>query len=313
MKSEVVNFIAHARLKDIVGRGLINDDNVAIIELIKNSKDAGSSSVDIYFEDAKTIDDDSVLTIQDFGQGMSEEDIRYKWLNIAYSDKKNATAKGGGAYAGNKGIGRFSCDRLGKKLELYTRARGQELICLEIDWTKFEVDDRDKQIGQIKSRIRSVTDKEFTEETGLEKFSIGTTLFIRDLRSAWPKAKLVKLRKELERFVIDPKGNFSVVLTAEDYLDDKSLNGEVQNKIFEELSFRTTSINATISPNGKKTTITLCHDGDEVFHIIEKTPYENLRNIRATIFFLNQPAKSYFKRNTGYHSVEFGSIFFFLN
>lgn len=313
MKSESVNFVAHARLKDIVGRGLINDDNVAIIELIKNSKDAGSKSVDIYFEDTERIRDDSLLIIQDFGQGMSEDDIRYKWLNIAYSDKKNAIPKGGGAYAGNKGIGRFSCDRLGKKLDLYTRARGQELICLEIDWTKFEVDDRDKQIGQIKSRFRSVTDKEFIEETGVEKFTTGTILVIRELRSAWPQDKLLKLRKELERFVVDPKGSFSVVLTAEDYPDEETLNGEVENKIFEELDFRTTSINAKISANGEKTTITLRHDGEDVFRIIEKNPYENLRNLRATIFFLNQPTKAYFKRNTGYHSVEFGSIFFFLN
>jgi hypothetical protein len=31
-----VNFIANAGIKDIVGRGLIYNDNVAIIELIKN-------------------------------------------------------------------------------------------------------------------------------------------------------------------------------------------------------------------------------------------------------------------------------------
>ena len=31
-----VNFIANAGVKDIVGRGLIYNDNVAIIELIKN-------------------------------------------------------------------------------------------------------------------------------------------------------------------------------------------------------------------------------------------------------------------------------------
>ncbi len=33
-----VNFIANAGIKDIVGRGLIYNDNVAIIELIKTQK-----------------------------------------------------------------------------------------------------------------------------------------------------------------------------------------------------------------------------------------------------------------------------------
>lgn len=32
-------FKANAGVKDIVGRGLIYDDNIAIIELVKNSKD----------------------------------------------------------------------------------------------------------------------------------------------------------------------------------------------------------------------------------------------------------------------------------
>ena len=71
MTSRTVNFIAHARLKDIVGRGLINDDNVAIIELIKNSKDAGSKRVLIKFSDAVEGGKNSKLIIQDFGQGMT--------------------------------------------------------------------------------------------------------------------------------------------------------------------------------------------------------------------------------------------------
>ena len=145
-QGETVQFNAHARLKDIVGRGLINDDNVAIIELIKNSKDAESNSVHISFSHAKEENDDSLLIIQDSGQGMSEKDIRDKWLNIAYSDKRNARRKSDNkAYAGSMGIGRFSCDRLGKKLELYTRREHrQDWLCLEIDWTKFEVDNKDK-------------------------------------------------------------------------------------------------------------------------------------------------------------------------
>ncbi len=313
MQSKSVYFSAHARLKDIVGRGLINDDNVAIIELIKNSKDAGSNSVYISFSNAEKINDDSLLIIQDFGQGMSGNDIQHKWLNIAYSDKKNAKLKSGRTYAGSKGIGRFSCDRLGKKLELYTRARRQDLICLEIDWTKFEVDDRDTQIGTIKSRIRSMTDQQFLEETGLKKFTKGTALVIQKLRSPWPKDKLVKLRRELERFVVDPTGEFSVHLAAKDYPDDKGLNSKVENKIFDELDFRTTSINAAISPDGEEIVMALRHDGEEVFRLIEKNPYAHLRDLKVKIFFLNQPAKSYFKRQTGYHSVEFGSIFFFLN
>lgn len=45
---------------------------------------------------------------------MTLNDLKNKWLNVAYSEKKeNILNK---LYAGNKGVGRFSCDRLGKIL-----------------------------------------------------------------------------------------------------------------------------------------------------------------------------------------------------
>ncbi len=170
--SESVNlkFIAHTRLKDIIGRGLINNDNIAMIELIKNSRDAGSASVSIEFRDLDTI------YISDFGEGMSMEDIRYKWLNIAYSVRKNANPLDGGAYAGNKGIGRFSCDRLGKKLILYTKAKGDRYITLEINWPDFEQDDLDVEIGHIDTVARYITHQEFQQKTDLEPFEHGTVL-----------------------------------------------------------------------------------------------------------------------------------------
>lgn len=85
-----VNFVANAGIKDIVGRGLIYNDNVAIIELIKNSKDAKSSKVILSFNKREIGSNNSVSTIivKDFGSGMSRSDLKNKWLNIAYSEKK---------------------------------------------------------------------------------------------------------------------------------------------------------------------------------------------------------------------------------
>ncbi|MBR0691576.1 sensor histidine kinase, partial [Bradyrhizobium manausense] len=313
MTSRSVHFIAHARLKDLVGRGLINDDNVAIIELIKNGKDAGSNRVVIKFSEAVEESGESRLIIQDFGHGMTFDDIRYKWLNIAYSEKKGASRKNGEAFAGNKGIGRFSCDRLGRHLDLYTKTSGGSINCLEIDWTKFEVDDRDRQIGTIKARVRDLTDREFTEKTGLSKFAHGTVLVIRSLRSRWSRKHLVDLRKELERFAIDPNGSFKISVGSSDFPNDEVVNGDVENKIFERLDFRTTSILASIPSSGREILVSLRHDGDEVFSLRERNPYAHLRDLKITIFYLNTAAKAFFKRQTGYRSVDFGSVFFFLN
>ena len=302
-----LRFIANAQLKDIIGHGLINNDNIAIIELIKNSKDAGSESVSIDFHKS------DVLYISDSGKGMSMDDIEYKWLNIAYSEKRNASPDGGGAYAGNKGIGRFSCDRLGKRLKIYTRAKNDRYITLEINWPEFEVDSRDTEIGDIETEASYITPLQFEKETGLKPFNHGTVLAISGLRAEWGEERLKLLRRELERFVIDPEKRFEVELFHWEFEDDPEINSPIKNKVFDDLDFRTSSIRAKIDSTGEKIYISLRHDGDFIFKAVERNPYSKLKDIQANIYFLNQPAKAFFKRQTGYYSVEYGSIFLFLN
>src|SRR5690606_9457281 len=114
-----VNFRTNILLKSIIGKDLITDDNIAVLELVKNSFDAGSNQVKISFEDLDK--NDSKLIIADFGSGMSAFDLENKWLNIAYSEKKVKREEYGRILAGNKGVGRFSCDRLGEHLTIYTK------------------------------------------------------------------------------------------------------------------------------------------------------------------------------------------------
>ena len=73
--NRTTHFKANAGLKDILGRGLIYDDNIAIIELVKNSQDADSPKVEIQFVEAESISDKSLLIIRDFGKGMNLYDI----------------------------------------------------------------------------------------------------------------------------------------------------------------------------------------------------------------------------------------------
>lgn len=308
---EDLSFSAHARLKDIVGRGLIISDHIAIIELIKNSKDAGANGVSINFRKAHG-SFETELVIRDEGSGMSMDDIKYKWLNIAYSEKKNSTpAKG--AYAGNKGIGRFSCDRLGAKLHVYTRKLGHKAIKVVIDWNKFEVDDKDIEIGDITTEVYELEDCDYENETGYPISEHGTILIIKELRESWDIDKLRSLRKELEKFIIDPEHSFFVNMNHWVYSKDDPINAPIENKIFEELDFRTTSIKAKTIDGGDNISIEMRHDGDFVFRSIERNPYSEIRNLEMKIMFLNQPAKAFFNKRTGYRSIDFGSIFLFLN
>ena len=204
MADHLHSFRANIRLKDIIGQGLITNSNIAIIELIKNAKDADSKSVLLQFQAANTISSVSRIVIQDDGTGMSLDDLVSKWLTIAFSGKRNSRKKGEGNYAGDKGIGRFSCDRLGKKLSLYTRTSEGKLVYLLINWEEFEIDDPEKDISFVKFAPTHVSDDHFTQKTSLPRFDHGTCLVIEDLRQAWGKSEIEKLRQELERFIIDP-------------------------------------------------------------------------------------------------------------
>ena len=306
-----LNFSAHARLKDIVGRGLIISDDIAIIELIKNSKDAGASGVDINFRE-NAVNGETELVIADDGCGMSLDDIQHKWLNIAYSEKK-VLKPAVGAFAGSKGIGRFSCDRLGTELIILTKQQDSVATMLEVDWTSFEVDSRDSEIGSINVFATELANSDYKNEVGANSEAHGTTLVIRDLRSSWGPDRLKALRKELERFIIDPDKSFKVNFHHWKYDDGHPINGPIENKIFEELDFRASSIEARIDEAGEFITFELRHDGDYLFKSKERNPYNDLRNIGLKLFYLNQPAKAFFKRSTGYRSVDYGSIFMFLN
>lgn len=57
-----LNFRISSELKNILGRDLITDDNIAVLELVKNSYDAHATKVEMTFEDDK-------LVISDNGKG----------------------------------------------------------------------------------------------------------------------------------------------------------------------------------------------------------------------------------------------------
>lgn len=329
MPKKSMYFKTNTLLKNLVGKDLINDDNIAIIELVKNSYDAGSHSVVIAFHGVTPTDQskNSTIVVSDTGRGMDLNDIEKKWLNIAFSEKKAIPKDNGIHYAGNKGVGRFSCDRLGQTLVLVTRKSGDGIVCLEVDWKDFEVENKiDLTIQEIPVSVREINEAEAASICGIEKFPrSGTTLIISSLRSTWNDEALAKLKKGLEKF-LNPnqafiKQNFKITLSVPGYKKQEKgkpynerIDGEIQNQVFERLKFNATFIDVYISEDGSSISTELFHEGKTVFRISEKNDiYPSLSNIRVVVYYLNPYKKAYFKRQTGIRLVDFGSIFLFLN
>ena len=133
-----LTFRVSTGLKSILGQDLITSDNIAILELVKNSYDAHATKVLITFEE-------NAITISDNGKGMTLNDIQNKWLFVGYSAKSDGTedasyrSKFKRNFAGAKGIGRISCDRLGSEVWLTTKSEYSSTVeVIHVDWNKFE-------------------------------------------------------------------------------------------------------------------------------------------------------------------------------
>ncbi len=344
--SNKLHFKTNIQLKSIIGKDLINDDNIAILELVKNSFDADAKKVEVQYLNLKNNDDKTTesftdftsrLIIKDNGLGMSLEEIQNKWLNIAYSEKKSNNRQHNRMMAGAKGVGRFSCDRLGEYLNLYTKKQNSNnYLLLKIDWKKFEIDDNTKEIQSIDLEYETLTKNELIN-TGIEPFNQGVLLEIIKLRSnwvyeikdirgtSWNTDKLVDLKKYLEK-LINPNqafenNDFGIYLDAQEFIKENNLKedsykfiGKVENTIFDKLDFKATSIESKIIDNGTVIYTELKDKGQTVFWIKEKNDFlPEIKNIKLILYYLNPYTKAFFTKQMGIRSVDYGSIYVFLN
>lgn len=330
MTTENVSFRISSALKTIIGKELITDEFIAIFELVKNSFDAHASRVDITFSG---LDSNSPkIIIQDDGDGMSESDIRGKWLFVAYSAKQlqgesyRDKINNSRVFAGAKGIGRFSCDRLGRMLTLYTRARNEAAShMLTVDWNRFEANPEEE--------FRRIPAKYSRPEHIPYKLQRGTVLEITGLRPpAWDRSKFQALKGKLERLVNpnqeNDSRNFAIYLhvpeqIAKDHEEKQShptepwrvVNGRIRNFIFEELGLRTTQIKVFVGDSGKIIRTRLEDRGTLIYEITEKNPFTSplLHSINAHLFFLNRAAKLQFTKQMGLRTHDYGSVFLYKN
>lgn len=314
------HFKTHSDLKNIIGQDLINDDNIAVIELVKNGIDANAESIDVTFSEGGV-----AVIISDDGHGMSLDDLENKWLNIAYSEKKTKKLKNR-MMAGNKGVGRFACDRLGQKLDLFTKKLDGKLLHLSLNWRSFEgLKGHDAIIQAVDIKINETTTEYVENISGVHIGGQGTVLFITDLRQEWDRDSLLSLKRQLQNFV-NPIAAFdnSVVIIrlkalSEIKIDAISephdvINGVIENTVFEKLKFNTTYLECKINPLGDEITTELFHEGSRIYMVVEKNVvFDSLKNVSLVLHFMNPYKKAYFKRQTGLSVVEFGSIFLFVN
>lgn len=199
----------HPRAFSAFGEDLITNENIAMIELVKNCYDAYALKVEIEF--GQDMQGNPYISITDDGCGMTRDTIEQAWATIATSYKKNKpyisrsfevvdddgnvqTVKRTRAVSGNKGLGRFSAARLGHEMHITTKHNDDQCIDAFFDWRSFE------QANTINDCTISLAYRKanaFSHNSN----GTGTTITIRNLRAAWDEQAINSLISELARLI----------------------------------------------------------------------------------------------------------------
>jgi signal transduction histidine kinase len=356
--NEKLQFRISSALKNIIGKELITDQYIAIFELVKNSFDAYADNVTLEFNNLSH--ENGKISIIDDGKGMDYEDLINKWLFVAYSAKRDGTEdqfittgiqtdyrdkiKSKRIYAGAKGVGRFSCDRLGSRLNLITVKDKDNSLAekITINWLDFEEDSKKEFVDIDVSH--ELVDK------NIYNLKQGTILEISNLRDDWDREALLKLKSSLEKLINPNQENdsrhFSINIIAHEQLmediktrekiiekrkktalkegidfsledinwelESNKVNGKIKNSLFETLGIKSTYIISEISTDGLYITSTIKDRGVMIYRVKEKNIY-SVSNIKIILFFLNPISKNNFTRLMGVQPVNYGSVFMYKN
>ena len=178
-----------ARVLAHLGEDLIKDESIALLELVKNSYDAGATKcvVDFNFDIFGSLIE---ISISDNGSGMSLDTIENIWLVIGTDNKKNKliSHRQGRLPLGEKGIGRLGVHKLGNDIKLYSKHSDENEVYVSIDWSKLA---ESKDIDDFKIDYGYSSDSHFFDK------QTGTKIIVRNLKGEWNRRKLRSVFRDL--------------------------------------------------------------------------------------------------------------------
>ena len=200
-----IRFSIDAGIINRLGKELVARHETAVSELIKNSYDADAKKVELTFIDS--LDVGGVLTISDDGVGMTKEQLINGFMRLASSDKIHYPLSP--IYkrkrAGQKGIGRFAAQRLGRQLTIITQTEdSKQALEVTINWDDFK---NDQDLMFIGNKI------EYKDRRPNKKS--GTKLIIRNLRDKWTEAQIKRVYRYVSE-ILQPFPLAKVKLKTED-------------------------------------------------------------------------------------------------
>lgn len=186
MSEEIYHSVDAGHIRNI-GEQSVSNKIQAILELVKNAYDADSTDCIITFhgskDDANQIHIQSI-TIEDHGIGMTKHDIKNKFMKVGTGNKIDElfSPKLKRRVSGEKGMGHYSVQRLGDKIDIITTSEPYEnrnvskednntTYHLELNWNEYTPG---KSFEKIANKLYKEKRKDF-----------GTYIRISELHDSW--------------------------------------------------------------------------------------------------------------------------------
>lgn len=202
-----VRFSVDAGVIDRLGQELVARQETAVSELVKNSYDADAQYVTLKFCDSKDIG--GTLVIEDDGLGMSRDDLVNGFMRVSSTSKIHEPRSPifNRQRAGQKGIGRFSVQRLGRKLTIITQNKDSDTaLKLVINWDDYS---RDGNLFVVENTL------EIIPKTKIN----GTTLIVENLRDRWSKASIQRVYRYVSEIITPKFLSEEIIETEKDNFD----------------------------------------------------------------------------------------------
>lgn len=284
MNKKEVNLTIDSRIISHLGEALIDNEKIALLELIKNSSDADANYCNIEIDTLyQSEHGQGRIIIEDDGNGMTPYIIENAFLKIATSFKSNhqkVSPKFKRQAQGNKGIGRLSLNQLGKVISVDTKVdlelpkyfSTEELQTvlgydtennflndndfyyyhIEIDWERYSKSN--EPIEDVKLDLQALPFNEFTFN---HKKNHGTRIEVLGLKGIdfWQSTQT---QKEIEQDVLeflnpylDEKYNFYVKINLDNriFTSNKYDISDIENNFLSKVDFTFNSNEKIITLN----------------------------------------------------------------
>lgn len=212
MTNKAFTFEFSLEVLNHLGRGLYRSFATVIAEAISNSWDAEATKVKVNFDKTK-----SILTIEDNGKGMDDEDFQKKFLKIGYSRREDQKNKSKRNVIGRKGIGKLALLSVSDKITIVSKKEGSDSITGGI------IDNKDLNEAIERNKTNQEYKLQGIKQNEQLSYNNGTKIVFENLKTSFNNEEIIRKYMAIQFnfiFSLTENDNFEIFVNGQKISQD---------------------------------------------------------------------------------------------